>query len=214
MFPLGSVLVPGMALPLHVFEPRYRALVDHCLQDVPEFGVVLIQRGSEVGGGDVRSGVGTVARIVEAARFDDGRWALGCVGVRRIRVLSWLPDEPFPRAEVEDWEDDPSETSLDDACARVVAETRRVLALASELGLAVPSATFVVADEPVLASYQLAAAAPVGPADRYDLLCAAGPHSRLDALTTALADQSELLSAQLAMAGDGEPDDDDLGDGI
>ena len=105
MFPLGTVLLPGTYLPLHVFEERYHALVPDCLTADREFGVVLIERGSEVGGGDASTGVGTVARIVEAPRFDDGRWALGAVGARRVRVRAWLPDDPFPRAEVEDWPD-------------------------------------------------------------------------------------------------------------
>ena len=57
MFPLGTVLFPTLILPLHVFEPRYRALVENCLAaPQPEFGVVLIERGSEVGGDDVRFG--------------------------------------------------------------------------------------------------------------------------------------------------------------
>ena len=86
MFPLGSVLVPGMVLPLHVFEARYRALVRDCVAGDGEFGVVLIERGSEVGGGDVRTDVGTVARIVQADEMPDGRFALGAVGVRRVRV--------------------------------------------------------------------------------------------------------------------------------
>ena len=66
MFPLGTVLLPGAYLSLHVFEPRYRALVQACLDGTPEFGVALIERGSEVGGGDARFDVGCVARIVEA----------------------------------------------------------------------------------------------------------------------------------------------------
>ena len=76
MFPLSSVLFPGAELPLHVFEPRYRELTDDCLAGDGEFGVVLIARGSEVGGGDQRFGVGTVAHIEAASPFDDGRWAL------------------------------------------------------------------------------------------------------------------------------------------
>ena len=67
MFPLGTVLLPGAVLPLHVFEPRYRALVADCLAGEQEFGVVLIERGSEVGGVDVRRDIATVARIVEMA---------------------------------------------------------------------------------------------------------------------------------------------------
>ena len=101
MFPLGSVLVPSGGLPLHVFEPRYRTLVHDCLARNWEFGVVLIARGSEVGGADVRTDVGTAARIVESAELPDGRWALVAVGVRRIRVQRWLEDDPYPRADVE-----------------------------------------------------------------------------------------------------------------
>ena len=97
MFPLGSVLLPGQVLPLHVFEPRYRQLVvDVTTSDAHpgEFGVVLIERGREVGGGDVRTYAGTVARIAEARQFADGRWALAAVGMRRIRVEAWLEDDP------------------------------------------------------------------------------------------------------------------------
>src|SRR5580658_1736392 len=102
MFPLSSVLFPGAELPLHVFEPRYRDLTDHCLAGDGEFGVVLIARGSEVGGGDQRFAVGTVAQIAAASRFDDGRWALLVEGTRRIAVTEWLADAPYPRAVVDD----------------------------------------------------------------------------------------------------------------
>src|SRR3546814_13839840 len=101
MFRLGSAVLPVAGLPIHVIENRYRALMKDCMAGDREFGVVLIERGSEVGGGDVRADVGTVARIAEASELPDGRWALIAVGDRRIRVTSWLPDDPYPRAEVE-----------------------------------------------------------------------------------------------------------------
>ena len=69
--------LPRSVLPLHVFEPRYRALVADCLAGSGEFGIVLIARGSEVGGGDERVGVGTVARIGDASPLSDGRWVPG-----------------------------------------------------------------------------------------------------------------------------------------
>ncbi len=99
MFPLGTVLFPSLFLPLHVFEPRYRVLARRCMDGDREFGVVLIERGSEVGGNDVRTMVGTVAQIVDATELDDGRWVLGTVGTRRVRVREWLADDPFPRAD-------------------------------------------------------------------------------------------------------------------
>ena len=101
MFPLGSVLVPGLLLPLHVFEPRYRALVHDVLAADGRFGVTLIERGSEVGGGDERTAVGTAAQIVQAEESPDGRWGILAVGEERIRVLRWLDDDPYPRAVAE-----------------------------------------------------------------------------------------------------------------
>jgi uncharacterized protein len=215
MFPLGSVLLPGMPLPLHVFEPRYKALVAHCLAGEPEFGVVLIERGSEVGGGDARTGVGTVARIVEASRFEDGRWAIGAVGTRRIRVEQWLPDDPFPRAEVEDWPEEPGEIDAEHLRG-VVGRFRRVLALAAELGVPVPPATVELADDPAVAVLQMTVATPFGPSDRYDLLAAPGPVERLALLAGLVDDQAELLEGRAAMGGaadPGDPFDDPFGEG-
>src|SRR5437773_454261 len=100
MFPLGTVVFPHAVLPLHVFEPRYRAMMRDVLAGDQEFGVVLIERGSEVGGGDVRFGVGTLAHIVQSSELSDGRFALAAVGVQRFRVERWLPDDPYPRAEI------------------------------------------------------------------------------------------------------------------
>ena len=136
MFPLGSVLLPGMVLPLHVFEERYRALVRDAMATDGRFGVTLIERGSEVGGGDIRAMAGTMAEIVHADELPDGRWGMVAVGSHRIRIREWLPDDPYPRAEVEDWPEVPS-SQPEEAVASYqerVAQLRRVLAMAVELG--------------------------------------------------------------------------------
>ena len=109
MFPLGTVLLPFAHLPLHIFEPRYRALVKDVLAGEGEFGVVLIERGHEVGGGDVRFRVGTVARIVQSAELPDGRWLVDAVGTERFRIAEWLPEDPYPQALVEALDDEPPE---------------------------------------------------------------------------------------------------------
>jgi Lon protease-like protein len=180
MFPLGTVLLPGGVLPLHVFEPRYRLMVQRCLEDTREFGVVLIARGNEVGGGDERCVTGTVARMVQVAALADGRYAMITVGMRRIRVRQWLPDEPYPRADVEDWPDEGSVSAA--AVAAVATRVRRLAALALELGDPVGDVSQELSDDPVLATYQLATLAPLGPSDRYALLDCAGPRRRLDLL--------------------------------
>src|SRR5215211_6921123 len=157
MFPLGAVLLPGAVLPLHVFEPRYYALVDDCMAGDQEFGVVLIERGSEVGGGDVRTDVGTVARVVHVATLPGRRYAVVAVGTRRVRVTAWLADAPYPRAEVEDWPDELAGAGADEVAAAlrpVVARLRRVLALKTELGEPAASTTTELSDEAVVATYQ------------------------------------------------------------
>lgn len=197
MFPLGTVLFPGMGLPLRVFEPRYRAMMEVCMAGDRRFGVVLIERGSEVGGGDLRTDIGTMAEIVRADRTEDGRWFLGAVGTERIRVVRWLEDDPYPRAEVEAMPDHP-DPDLAERLSGVVARLRAVLAVAAELGLRAPPATVELSDEPSLALYQACALAPLGSFDRQRLLTAEGAAARAELLAEMLAEQEELLRARLA----------------
>ena len=214
MFPLGSVLFPGAVLPLHVFEPRYRQMVRDCLANPePEFGAALITRGSEVGGGDTRSMVATIARVVQVTQFDDGRYALVAVGTRRVLVDSWLPDDPYPLAHVHDWPDEHrrgderepgeigesflAEPRLATVLNSTFAKVRRINALAAEMGGVGADLTATISDDVVLGSYQLCTLAPLGPADQQRLLSAAGPSERLRMLDEALADVEALLQFRL-----------------
>ena len=200
MFPLGTVLFPHMPLPLHVFEERYKALVHDTLHAGREFGVVLIERGHEVGGGDSRFGVGTVAQIAAEAELPGGRWALLTRGERRIRVDTWLADDPYPVALVETVEEDPGEAVAEvDRLARAEREVRRALALAAELGVAgVAPATVDLDPDPAVAAWQLCAVAPLGPVDRQRLLEAEGAGGRLELLAGLAADAAELFAHRLS----------------
>ncbi|MCU1351771.1 MAG: peptidase family protein [Acidimicrobiales bacterium] len=198
MFPLESVLLPGMVLPLHVFETRYRALVRDCLADHEEFGVVLIERGSEVGGGDVRCDVGTMAHIGRAEELPDGRWAVVAFGVRRVRVLAWLPDDPYPRAEVEDWPDAEPAADIRDTYAATVGQMRRLLAMASELGDPTAPPTIELSEDPIVGGHQLSVIAPVGPLDRQQLLAAENPCRRLELLGGFLDEEEQVLRVRIA----------------
>lgn len=203
MFPLGMVLIPTMVVPIHVFEPRYRQMTRDCLDGAREFGVVLIERGSEVGGGDIRTWAGTVANIIDAQEFPDGRWGLVVGGTRRIRVSRWLEDEPYPRAEVQDWPDasdgDDDEEEIAAKLPPVTATWRRVLALQSELGAPGLPASFEVSDDPAIAIWQLAALSPNGPLDRQRLLTAESPARRLSLLAELLDDAEEVIRARIEM---------------
>ena len=167
MFPLGCVLLPGVVLPLHVFEPRYQQMIRECLEtDEHEFGVVLIDRGSEVGGGDSRSDVGVVAKMLQVAALDGGRFALVTVGTRRIRIVQWLPDDPYPRAEVEEWPDEPAEVPPERVVS-TAARARRCAGLAVEMGDQTNVPEGELSGDPSFDSYLLTAISPLGPSDQY-----------------------------------------------
>lgn len=209
MFPLGTVLVPGTALPLHVFEPRYRRMVDDCRAGDGTFGVVLIERGSEVGGDDVRTHVGTLASIAEAELLPDGRWMLVARGLHRIRVERWLPDDPYPRAEIIDWPEvphgpcpnapeAPDGAYVGDDRAEVTTLLRRVAALRREMGEPASPLDLGLDEDPVVASHQSIALSHLGTADRQRLLEAPTLAARSQLLRVLLAEQIEMLQARLA----------------
>jgi hypothetical protein len=227
MFPLSTVLFPDGALPLHVFEPRYLALVRDCLaggagggvasvlgagRDVwtpvdRSFGVVLISRGSEVGGGDERFDLGTVARIERMAEAGEGRRYVLAHGLERIEVVAWLDDDPYPRAEVEPR---PSVTSAGDIAALSAAKTavRRLRSLLSEWG-DMPALPFELplARQADTASFQLCELAPLSPLDRQNLLSIDAVSDRL-ALLVELCEATAQDVATLLAEGEGEGDSD------
>lgn len=195
MFPLGSVLMPAMPLPLRVFEPRFLAMLDEVLdRETLDFGVVLIERGHEVGGGDARFGVGTMARV-EQVESGDGLAALVARGSQRFRVDSWLPDDPWPQAEltlVEPLVWDEDDRALLAAAERTV---RHSLARASEFVDTMWDATVELSQDPVDRSWQLAGIAPLGTLDQVGLLGSlsiAQLLSSIDALTRAALELIDL----------------------
>ena len=200
MFPLGTVLLPSGFLPLHLFEERYRTMIVDLLEGDREFGVVLIRRGSEVGGGDERCDVGTRARVLEARQAPDGRWSVAAVGLQRLRVQRWLPDDPYPWAEVRPMPDAPG-PPVDEAFYRRVEDAlRRLLAGLGELAEPVADLTFEVADDPGLGSLQLAALAPITAHDRQGVLECDRADGRLALLTQLLAGAQEVVDLRLAGA--------------
>ncbi len=169
MFPLGSVLFPSAPIPLRVFEPRYLTLVGRLLDEVEpgfEFGVVLIERGSEAGGGDQRASVGTMARLVSAAVSDDDLFIVG-VGTRRFTVERWVDEDPYPRAELSTMPELEWSEALAPLRVEAEAVVRRVIARVAEPE---SDADIELSDDPVAAAWQLAAIAPLGEYDRYTLL--------------------------------------------
>ena len=205
MLPLGTVLLPSAFMPLHLFEERYRRMIVDVLATDREFGVVLIRRGSEVGGGDQRCDVGTRARVLEAREAPDGRWAVTVVGLQRIRVDLWLPDDPHPVADVSPMPDRPGPGVPEPAYRSLESRLRRLLALLSELGDPVSAATFDLADDPALGTLQMAALGPFTSYDRQRLLEADLVSGRCQVLNALLADAQAVVDLRLGpdRGGDG-----------
>ena len=197
-------MLPGEELPLRIFEPRYSALVSDCLaSDDPAFGVVLISAGREVGGGDTRSDIGALAHITECADLGDGRYRLRSVIAERIRVLEWHPDDPYPRAAVEVWPDEPGAAvdveAIRDVEDRMVALFERI---AAARGAPVDARDIVVgADASGVAAmwlYALASRVPMGQADRYAVLAAPTVAARVGALRDAVETVIAMVEFQLS----------------
>lgn len=95
LFPLHAVLFPYASIQLHVFEDRYRLMIQHCLEFERPFGIVLIRSGSEVGGTAEPYMVGTAVRVLQVHTYDDGRMDVRVQGERRFRVRRFDEDRPY-----------------------------------------------------------------------------------------------------------------------
>ncbi len=206
MFPLESALLPDQDLPLRIFEPRYGALVRHCIDSDEPFGVVLISQGREVGGGDSRCDVGVLSRITEYADLGAGRYVLRCRTGERIRVCEWLPDDPYPRATVTVWPDEPADPVTDaqllDLEDRVIALFERI---AEARGAALPERDVLLGYEkrcmrptPGSACSRWRLAFPIGTADRYAVLSAPSAADRFAALSEAVDALADMVEFQLS----------------
>jgi Lon protease-like protein len=202
MFPLESALLPGQELPLRIFEPRYSALARRCIDGDEPFGVVLIAQGREVGGGDARCDVGVLARIDEHADLGAGRYALRCRTGERIRVREWLPDDPYPRATVTMWPDEPGEPVTE---AQLLDLEERVIALFERIAEArdarLPERDVLLGPretEPGRRLFALASRIPIGTADRYAVLSAPSAADRFAALSEAVDALADMVEFQLS----------------
>ncbi|RMB60346.1 peptidase S16 [Tessaracoccus antarcticus] len=170
MFPLGSVLFPGMPLQLRVFEPRYIAMLSSVLKETEqEFGVVLIERGSEVGGGDTRFGVGTVARIVSVEQ-SEGFIVLLATGGARFEVVRWLQDDPFPRAEVRELAPVEIDESTPSEVNEAEAAVRATISRATEFVEVPWPADIELSSDLAQRIWQVAGIAPLNTMDQHALL--------------------------------------------
>ncbi|WP_432494232.1 LON peptidase substrate-binding domain-containing protein [Kineococcus auxinigenes] len=204
LFPLGSVLFPGLVLPLNVFEPRYRRLVQDLVAEdrdgLKGFGVVAIREGHEVGDGNARAlhEVGCVAVLREVTELDDGRYEIVTVGATRFRLLG-LDDEagtPYLTGLVEAYGEDEDEDDEDapvpgDVAALAAAVESRFTEYREQLGIGGATAP----EDPGVLSYLVAAAAVLPLGERQRLLEAPDTRARLTEELALLKREIALVAA-------------------
>ena len=204
MFPLGSVLMPAMPLPLRIFEPRYLKLLGDLMgSENPEFGVVLIERGDEVGGGEKRMTLGTIASVINIGTTQEF-YGLESFGTQRFRVTSWLPDDPYPLAVIELVPDLVWDDTLLDSKNQLETKVRQLLAFASEFTNLQFGASTELSDDPMEACWQLAGILPIGELDQMDLLSSASSKELISRTFEIVATADQTLRDIMAQQGEWE----------
>ncbi len=197
LFPLGAVLYPGMLLPLHIFEERYRQLVRDLL-DGPEprrFGVIAIRKGRETGIDGVQSlyEIGCTAVLRRVEQHEDGRYDIVTVGTDRFRLLGLDETRPYLRGEVEILAGEPAGPAAAGPAARFAQVAfREYLDALTEWGGATVSLEDLP-DEPVLLSFIVAAAMVIDLPERQALLAEPDPVRRLGMERALLARETAML---------------------
>jgi len=202
LFPLGSVLYPGLVMPLHIFEERYRQLVDDLLAgpEPRQFGVIAIRQGQETGVDGVTAlfETGCTAVVRRVTRHPDGKFDLITVGAERFKLIRLVEPAPYFSAEIEMLPDEiGDEAEAESAVPVVQAAFRAYLDLLSERGgaqVSVPE----VPDENILLSYIVAAAVVLDLLVRQQLLAEPNAAARLKTERALLTKEQQILRSLTA----------------
>jgi Lon protease-like protein len=192
LFPLNTVLFPGQALSLHVFEERYKLMINRCLEQDEPIGIVLIREGDEVGQPAVPHEVGTVASIVETERHDNGEIDIVAVGQERFVIGEILQQTPYivgqvkPLLSVED--DTPRAVALSSRATEILAEYVEILAEATGTLIQIIN----VPDAPTSIAFLVALALQIRYPERQELLSMAN-------ISDMLAREVTLLRREIAI---------------
>lgn len=166
MFPLGLVALPHTVIPLRLFEPRYLALHDRLAAGTGEFGIVLIERGVAEAQGGTYFDVGSVVRMADWSRLEDGTIVLAAVATDRLRITEWLDDDPYPRAIIRRLGAPTAGHDLVGRVDRCRVLLRRALDIAGVPPEIVDEAMESLSEDPVRSLYELAR---IGPLQDLDL---------------------------------------------
>ncbi len=210
LFPLNTVLFPSMVLPLHIFEERYKLMINTCLAQDKPFGVVLIYSGTEVGGPAIPHPVGTVARIANWEWLPDGRMNILTAGERRFRIVEYASSEhPYLVGAVEYWDDEPVEFSglsklVDDVSHNFVDYLTLILSLADQ---ALPISQLQLPVDPSMLSYHVASNLQIDMNEKQELLEEPSAVARLQRELMLLRREGGFLQRLVSLQGSASEED-------
>jgi Lon protease-like protein len=202
MFPLGLVVFPEQVVALVVFEQRYHDML-RAIEGSRQFGTCLISHGSEVGGGDERTSVGTLLEIVEAHELPAGQTLLHARGIECFTISQWLEDDPYPRAMVD-------ERCCDDVRIEVPllksteSAVKALRTLRSECHPDENVSTNLELDnyDPWLRAWQLSALTPMDLHEQFSILAESNPNDRLRLLLEICCETYGRYQQQLCESAD------------
>ena len=198
LFPLNTVLFPGVSLPLQIFEERYKLMLRECMESDKMFGVSLIREGAEVGEPAVPHEVGTVAHLVQVAPIEGDRYFVAAVGGRRFRVSEITQWTPFVAAEVE-LLDEGSDEGVPDA---LIEETTSAFSEYARISMGMAGGWVGqprVPKSPLALSYHIAGNLQVDIEGKQSLLEQDSATSRLEAELDILSRESAELRRQMEL---------------
>lgn len=204
LFPLNTVLFPSMVLPLHIFEERYKLMINTCLAQDKPFGVVLIYSGTEVGGPAIPHPVGTVARIANWEWLPDGRMNILCVGDSRFRIIDYAkPELPYLEGLVEFWDDEPPDYQelpklIDNVSHSFIDYLTLIMSLADQ---AMPISQLQLPEDPSMLSYHIASNLQIEVNERQELLEEASAVGRLQRELSLLRREGSFLQRLISLQG-------------
>ena len=198
LFPLPNlVLFPRIVVPLHIFEERYKLMINSCIDRDEVFGLVLLRSGAEEETEETIHRVGVTAKVIEVERLEGGRMNIVTEGERRFRIYRFTQQDPYWKASVDFFDDDESHHSVESFYEQVSELYRKVCELGARLGGSEESVTALpesASDLSYLVSYIL----DIDSEGKQKLLEMASAAERLQVLVGHLNDAIRKLEGQLS----------------
>lgn len=204
LFPLNTVIFPSMVLPLHIFEERYKVMINNCLAQDKPFGLVLIYSGDEVGEPAIPHTVGTVARIANWEWLPDGRMNILTAGERRFRIVEYAKsDLPYLVGSIEYWDDEPAESPnisklVDDISHNFMNYLTLIMALSDQ---ALPVSQLQLPPDLSMLSYHIASNLQIDVEEKQDLLEEPSAIARLKRELILLRREGDFLQRLVSLQG-------------